>query len=413
MDLLSVELVSIGEELLLGDTTDTNASWLARRLGEVGVNVSRVSVCGDVRGQMVDAISAAARRAPVVVCTGGLGPTEDDRTRFAIAEIAGVELQPHDDIVEHIKRIFARFGRTMPARNTVQAMIPKGATVLPNARGTAPGFAVEVEGTLVACLPGVPHEMMAMAEAHLLPMIARRAGAGRVRRSRHLHCFGPGESSVNEKIADLMPPGPDPVVGLAVDAGVITVRITVQGAPDEVESTLDRLEARVVERLGDWIYGRGGQSLQAVVGGMLIGAGKTIALAESCTAGLIASRLGEVPGISVSLLECVVTYSNDAKIRRLGVDPKLIEVHGAVSGEVAAAMAEGVRKTSGADLGLSVTGIAGPTGGSEEKPVGLVYIALAGGSLHTEKLTLHGDRNQIRDRAAKFRASLVISGTND
>ena len=405
---LNVEIVSIGEELLLGDTTDTNASWLARRLGEVGAKVARVTVCGDVHEEMVEVISAAARRASVVVCTGGLGPTEDDRTRFAVAQVAGAQLELHDDLVEHIKRIFACFGRTMPEKNVVQAMIPKGATVLPNARGTAAGFAVDVAGTLVACLPGVPHEMKAMVRTRLLSMIGPNADAGKVRRSRHLHCFGLGESSVNGKIADLMTSGQDPAVGLTVDAGVITVRITARGAQSEVEASLARMEKRIVARLGNCIYGRDGQSLQEVVGEMLMSAGKTIALAESCTAGLIASRLGEIPGISASLLECVVTYSNDAKSRRLDVDPKLIDAHGAVSAEVASAMAQGVRKTSGADLGLSVTGIAGPTGGSDEKPVGLVYLGLADAStLRTEKLLLHGERNQIRDRASSWALNLL------
>lgn len=408
MDLLSVEIVSIGEELLLGDTADTNASWLALRLAEAGAKVARVTVCGDVHQEMVDVISAAARRAPVVVCTGGLGPTEDDRTRFALAEVAGTQLELHEDVVGHIKEIFARFGRTMPEKNAVQAMIPTGATVLPNARGTAAGFALQVGRTLVACLPGVPHEMKAMAQARLLPMIARRAGAAQVRRSRHLHCFGPGESSVNEKIADLMAPGVEPAVGLAVDAGVITVRITARGAPDEVEASLARTEERIAARLGDWIYARDGQSLQEVVAGMLMEAGKTIALAESCTAGLIASRLAEIPGISASLLECVVAYSNEAKIRRLGVDPELLQTYGAVSPEVAAAMADGVRKTAGADLGLSVTGIAGPAGGSDEKPVGLVFLGLAdANTVRTEKLRLHGDRNQVRDRAATSALNLL------
>ena len=404
----NVEIVSIGEELLLGEIADTNAAWIARELAKVGAEVKRVTVCGDTQSTIAECVAAAARRADLVICTGGLGPTEDDRTRFALAELAGVELLLNGAVLEHIREIFRQFGRPMPETNAVQAMFPEDAVVITNPRGTAAGMLMRVGEALVAAFPGVPHEMKAMIEDDLIPIVAAQIKDPHVRRSRRLHVFGIGESTVNERIRDLMEMGPNPVVGLAVSSGVITVRVTAWGKAPWVEGTLERMETQLAGRLGDVVFGCEGETLQNVVARSAVELGKTLALAESCTAGLIASRLGEIPGVSAALLEGIVAYSNDAKVRRLGVPAELIAEHGAVSAEVAASMAEGVRRTSGADLALSVTGIAGPEGGSEEKPVGLVYFGLADAEgTRVGRQTLRGDRNQIRDRAAKWGLNLL------
>ena len=402
------EIVSIGEELLLGDIADTNAAWIAGQLASIGLPVDRVTVCGDSLEAIEEVLRPAVSRARLVVVTGGLGPTEDDLTRFGIAAVAGRPLVLCPDLVEHIRCIFQQFGRPMPPSNEVQAMMPDGADVIENPNGTAAGFTLRIGGCLVAVFPGVPGEMKPMVTDRLLPMLVRSMGRGNVLVARYLHVFGLGESSVNEQIADLMAPRDDSAVGLMVSDGVITVRITAFGGEDEARRLLDVRSGELRARLGAAVFGCDGQTLQEVVGQALIAAGVTIALAESCTAGLISSRLGEVTGISASLLSALVTYDNAEKSRLLNVEERLIKEHGAVSPEVAAAMAVGARAGARADMALSVTGIAGPTGGSAEKPVGLVYFGLAdAGGVHVERRIFRGGRNQIRDRAAKTALNLL------
>ncbi|MFH0964077.1 MAG: competence/damage-inducible protein A [Planctomycetota bacterium] len=404
-----VEIISVGEELLLGDTVDTNAAWLAGELAALGLPVSRISSCGDALCDIERLVLEAASRADLVVMTGGLGPTEDDRTRQALAAASGSKLVLDEKILEHIRSIFRHYGRPMAEKNSIQAMIPEGAAVIENPVGTAPGFRLRIGNAEVAAFPGVPREMKEMFRAGFLPTLLGDEAGRDVLLVRHLHVFGVGESDVDAKVADLMRPCPATAgVGLTVCGGVVTVRITARGSPDVARRLLSDCQSEIEKRLGDWIFGRDGETIEQVAGSALIRSGHTVALAESCTAGLVCAGLGAVPGISASLRGAVVAYSDDVKAELLGVDRGTLRTFGAVSAEVAGEMARGVRDRMDAGLGLSITGIAGPTGGSPEKPVGLVFFGLADAQgVRTERKMFRGERTAIQDRAAKTALNLL------
>jgi len=397
-------IFSIGDEVLNGDVVDTNAAWLAERLVEMGVEVTRHEVVGDFEDVIESTLLRLADGADLVVATGGLGPTDDDLTRHAIARAAKVPLELHDESLAHIQDRFRRFGRAMPTHNSIQAMMPEGATVLPNTEGTAPGFVVRCGGCHVAVLPGVPREMKVMFENHLAPYVLALPVPRRAVRVARLHLYGMPESLVNEKICHLMPRGANPLIGLRVSGGVISVKLLATGHDAaEAERLLAPVRDEVARLLGDVVFGQGTDTLEQAVARFLERHSKTVAVAESCTGGLVGHLLTNVPGISRFLLEDLVTYSNEAKTELLDVPAEIIQAVGAVSQEVAAAMAEGVRRRAKADIGLSTTGIAGPSGGSPEKPVGLVYVGLATDTgTRVERLTLVGDREVIKDRAAKY-----------
>ena len=396
------EIVSIGSELADGFTVDRHAAFLARELRALGLRVTHHHTIGDDPTIGAALFEAILGRARFVVVTGGLGPTGDDRTRDMIAAATSVELDFDEACWGEIRGWLA--SRSIPEvpGHREQARIPRGAHVLVNALGTAPGFVVEHEGTFLAALPGVPSEMHRMFRDELVPWMTARMELGAHVSTRVLRLFGIAESRVDEPLAEAMGESADPRVGITVSRGELSVYLTSRH-PDEAERSrrLDRCAADVRERFGEHVFGEGEASLADVVGAELVRTGTTVALAESCTGGLVAEMLTNVPGISSVFLEGAVTYSNEAKVRTLGVDPATLAEHGAVSEPVAQAMAAGIARRAGTDIGVGITGIAGPGGGSDEKPVGLVYIGYAvRGEVRVDRHVFRGDRAAIRRRAA-------------
>ena len=405
---LTAEIIAIGSELLHPDRSDTNSLWLTEKLNSIGIEVKLKTIVGDDDSRLEEAIKDAAKRSKVVITTGGLGPTEDDITRKVAARALGRRLLLNDAVLEEIRKRFAAFGRPMPERNSRQAMVIDGADVLDNPNGSAPGLFLEHQDTSIALLPGPPREMRPMFETHVMPRLVEKAGAVRVVR-RVLRVAGIGESAVDEKIAPIYTQYTNPETTILFNKSEIEIHLTARGRTEQdAERLLDDLSERLEERLGHSIFSFRGELMEEIVGMRLSVTGYTLAVAESCTGGLISERLTEVPGASKYFMEGVVTYSNEAKIRTLGVDQKLLRKHGAVSAEVAEAMAKGIRKRAGTDLGLSVTGIAGPGGGTEEKPVGLVYIALSNDMLtEHRRIVFPGDRHLIRWRASQAALDLL------
>ena len=401
-------LLSIGDELALGQTVDTNAAWLASALAERGVGCLAHYTVADDREAIAEAIGAAARRAELVVISGGLGPTEDDLTRIALADALGAELVLSATSLEQIRAFFASRGRTMPERNRVQALHPAGTTPLTNEAGTAPGIDATLHGARLFAIPGVPREMRAMFGAHVAPVAEAGAG-GRCILTETVATFGWGESDVAELIADLMERSSFPTVGTTVSGGVVSVRLRAEDAdPERARAALEATAAELEKRLGAIAFGRGDASLAAATVAALASAGETAATAESCTGGLAAALLTEVPGASDVFPGGWVAYSNAMKRRDLEVPAETIARSGAVSSPVAAALAEGARRRAGASRAVGVTGIAGPGGGSAEKPVGTVHFGLAGpGGTETLAACFPGDREKIRDRAAKTALQLL------
>ena len=405
---LTAEIIAIGSELLAPDRTDTNSLWLTEQLNRLGIEVKLKTIVGDDDARLEEAIKDAVRRSKVVIATGGLGPTEDDITRKITARALGRRLLLDEQVLEELRRRFQSFGVTMPERNSRQAMVIEDAVVLPNPNGTAPGMFIDHQGTAIVLLPGPPREMRPMFENHVAERLAGRAGSLRVVR-RLLRVAGLTESAVDEKIAPVYTQYDNPVTTILFNQSEIEIHLTARGRTEnEANELLDRLSSQIEERLGKAVFSFAGETMEQVVGLKLSLGGYTVAVAESCTGGLVAQRLTDVPGSSKYFIEGVVTYSNEAKTRALDVAPTLLQWHGAVSAPVAEAMAEGVRNRAGTDFGLAITGIAGPDGGSEEKPVGTVFIALAS-ELHTEhrKLHLPGDRQLVRWRASQAALDLL------
>ncbi len=406
--MLTAEIIAIGSELLTSERTDTNSLWLTEKLNSVGIEVKLKTIVGDDDARLEETIRDAMKRSRVVVMTGGLGPTEDDITRKIAARAMNRRLLLNEIVLESIRAKFFGMGRQMPEINSRQAMVIEGAEVLDNPNGTAPGLYIEHEGRSVVLLPGPPREIRPMFENLVLPKLSAKAGDVRVVR-RVLRVAGLGESAVDEKIAPVYMQYKNPQTTILFNRSEIEIHLTAQAKTEQdAELLLDGLAGQIEEQLGHSIFAFRGETMEEVVGLRLAVTGFTLAVAESCTGGLISQRLTEVPGASVYFMEGVVAYSNDTKVRALGVDPELIERHGAVSAEVAEAMAEGVRRRADTDFGLSVTGIAGPTGGSDDKPVGLVYIALSDDA-HTEhrKLIVPGDRYLIRWRSSQAALDLL------
>ena len=374
---MKAEILTIGDEVLRGEIVDSNKSLLSDRLLSLDVETHfQVSVRDDP-ADMTDAFLRAAERSDVVLVSGGLGPTRDDLTSEVLARTFGRELVLDEEALETIRAFFRGLGREMTENNAKQARFPEGAGVLPNPIGTAPGFVIEERGTLFFCLPGVPRELSRMMDEQVLPRLARRAGAGQVVRARLLRTFGMGESTLDAELEDIAAEG-DVTLGFRTAFPENHLRPVARAATvEEAEAKLDRVCEAIRERLGPLVYAEGDQTLPTVVGHLLRGTGQTIAVAESCTGGLIAGQITDVAGASDYFLGGVVAYANEAKQALLGVPAALLEEHGAVSEPVARAMAEGVRERFGADFGLATTGISGPGGGSPSKPIGLVHVALA------------------------------------
>jgi len=407
---MRLELLSVGTELLLGEIVDTNAAYLAEKLSELGINVFHKTTVGDNAERLAAALRISLARADVVLATGGLGPTDDDVTAAAIAQVAEVGLVEDEAAAEKIRSFARERGLKLLDTLLKQARVPEGAQVVPNPVGTAPGFILAwgskaVGAKAVIALPGVPSEMTAMAEQSVLPYLARRASAegASVIVSRVLRLAGIGESQAEAEIADLIRAQTNPTIAPLAKSREVHLRVAARAADRAAaEAMIAPVEAEIRRRLGDHVYGADGEVLEAVLGRMLREAGLTLGVAESCTGGLIGHRLTDIPGSSDSFVGSLVTYSNEAKTALLGVPEETIRQHGAVSAETARAMAEGVRKACRSDVGLSVTGIAGPTGGTPEKPVGLTYVGIAGaGPTAVEEHRLRGGRGMVKERAAQ------------
>jgi nicotinamide-nucleotide amidase len=396
------EIVTIGTEMLLGDLVDTNTAWISQRLAGLGVGIYRHTTVGDNPERIVAALREAASRSDLVVTTGGLGPTSDDLTNACLSTLTGREMVEYKEAREHVDTMFAKFGREPTENNYKQALFPKGTELIPNPVGTAMGALVEWEGTLFATLPGVPTEMKSMFEATLEPLIRTRSDGAIV--SKTLHFAGIGESALAEKVQEFLD-ATDPTVAPLAGQGKVRLRITTRAATEkEAQEKIAPVEKEVLARLSDYYFGEDDETLEGAVGRLLKERGATLALAESCTGGLLAKRLTDMPGSSAYFIEGLITYSNESKERLLGVPHDLILEHGAVSEPVASAMAEGARTVSGSDYGLSVTGIAGPDGGTNEKPVGLVFVGISDQEgTFAEKLDLTAwarSRDSIRERSA-------------
>jgi len=373
---MRAEIIAVGTELLLGQIVGTNEVYFAQHLAALGIDVYFMQTVGDNPGRVQEAVRLALSRADLILITGGLGPTEDDLTVAAVAAALGEDLVQRDEVADHIRGFFERRGRKPPASVFKQALLPRSARIIPNHRGTAPGVHLERNGQLLFLTPGVPHEMEGMMEGYIIPYLQERGEGETVIRSRILRVTGEGESAVEDRIVDLLH-STAPTIAPYAKLGEVHLRLTAKGRPADVARALDAGEAQVRDRLGDLVYGVDEESLEGVVVSLLSARGLTVAVAESCTGGLIAQRLTTVPGSSACFLGGIVAYSNESKVQLLGVNPALLEAHGAVSGQVAEAMAAGIRTKLRSSVGLSATGIAGPSGGTPDKPVGLVFLGLA------------------------------------
>jgi nicotinamide-nucleotide amidase len=405
---MRAELVSVGTELLLGQITDTNATFLARLLASYGVDVVYKQTVGDNLERVRRAVALALQRADLVVMTGGLGPTEDDLTVEAVALAAGVPMVFDESVAESIRAFFAHRRRAAPDTVFRQARVPAGARVVPNRRGTAPGLIVAAGACTVFLFPGVPREMEGLVSDGLVPWLQEHSGSV-VIRSRVLRIVGLGESIVEERVRDLIHED-NPTVAPYAKLGEVHLRITAKAAPSQADALIARAEAGLRDRLGDAVFGVDDESLHEVTARLLIARQRTLAIAESCTGGMVTSRLTDVSGSSAFLLAGYVAYSNDAKIRDLGVSAAVLDAHGAVSGAVAEAMARGARSRAGADIGLGITGIAGPTGSTATKPVGLVYLSVAmGADTRTEELRFgeRPGREGIRHLATQSALNMI------
>lgn len=393
------EILAVGTEILLGDIVNTNAQYISKRLSEEGIFVYHQSVIGDNPERLKQAYELAFSRADLVITTGGLGPTKDDLTKEIAFEYFGMRSVCHEESLNQIKEYFEKINKPLGKTNEKQAYFPEEAIVLKNNNGTAPGCILEEAGKVLVMLPGPPREMKAMFEESVIPYL--RKYSKEILVSKILRIIGVGESAAAELIGDLID-NENPTVAPYAKEGEMIFRITARAESEEVANKLIApVEAEIRSILGDNIYGEGETTLEDALGSILVGKGLTIATAESCTGGMVAARLINYPGISASILEGAVTYSNEAKIRRLGVKEETLNSFGAVSEETAIEMAKGIASTSGADIGIATTGIAGPGGGTEEKPVGLVYIAVYyNNEVEVRKLNLSGNRQRVRERAA-------------
>jgi nicotinamide-nucleotide amidase len=398
---MTCAVLSIGTEVTRGELVNSNAAWLGAELTAIGFEVVEHSVVDDHRGRIADALQRLAQRVRVVVSTGGLGPTTDDVTTEAVAAALGVGIVRDTASLDHIRRRFEKAGRTMSPSNEKQADFPNGADILPNPIGTAPGFGVRLGECVAYFLPGVPREMKRMFEQQVVPRV--RALASNNLFQIRLRTFGLPESAVGDKLEGVESAFPGTTIGYRAQFPEIEVKVLVRGASQAVaREVCERATAEVSARLGPHVYGEADDTYPGVVGRALRGRGWTLAIAESCTGGLVGHLLTREPGASDFLVLDAVTYANSAKSRVLGVDEETIRWHGSVSPEVACAMAEGARRVSGADVALSLTGVAGPSGGSDTKPVGTVYIALARpeGPTDVQHRVFTGDRSQIQTLAA-------------
>lgn len=407
---MKAELIFTGSELTQGRIMNSHAQYLGRWLSELNFEVALHITVGDHFERLEQVVRQALERSDLILITGGLGPTTDDLTKDTVAHVLGLPMILDEKSLDGIRNFFNQRGMTMPESNIRQAYIPQGATILPNNRGTAPGVLIEKGNKIIALLPGPPHELTAMFEGTLVPILSQKAGSGTVTRFKVIKVTGISESAVQDLIKDLGGQG-NPGITYLASPGQVQVRITAQATnTDQAEKMVEELSEKVSCRFKDYIFSYGDENVESIVGKQLLDKGMSISVAESCTSGLIAARLTDVPGSSAYFIGGVAAYSNEVKKAILGVAPEVIDLHGAVSKETAVAMAEGVRNLIHTSLGLAVTGIAGPDGDTPTKPIGLVYIALASaGGTSYRKFHFPGNRLAVRMGTVNAALNMVRS----
>jgi nicotinamide-nucleotide amidase len=405
---MKAEIIAVGSELLTPDRIDTNSLFLTSELNKLGIEVTRKCVVGDKREDVREAFAHGLSRSDVVISTGGLGPTEDDLTREVVADLLGRKLESNLAVLHAIEQRFQKIGRKMVDINKRQAMVPEGATVLENTRGTAPGLWMESDGRVVILLPGPPQEMQAMFAKQVAERLMKRAGDVR-QMTRELRVAGMPESDVDQRISPIYTKYEGVNTTILAAPGEIQIHLRAwSGDRAGTDKILDEMVERITLALGENIFTRQGQSLEHVVADALTLNQATISTAESCTGGLLAERLTRIPGSSNYFLGGVVSYSNALKSAWVDVPATMIESHGAVSAEVAVALADGIRRRTGSTLGIGITGVAGPGGGTPEKPVGLVHIALANGAAPVERgMNFPGDRDRVRWQATQTALDMI------
>jgi len=405
---MNAEIIAVGSELLTPDRQDTNSLFLTAELNKIGIEVVRKTIVGDERALLLEAFRDALNRVPIILSSGGLGPTEDDLTRETVAELLGRKLIRDDAVVRTIEARFRSFGRQMTENNLRQAMVPEGAELLTNPRGTAPGLWLEEGDQVIALLPGPPRELKPLFLEQVLPRLQRRAPAGRMFH-REFRVTGLGESHVDHLAGPIYTRYPEVQTTVLASPGEVQIHLRMWSADaDHAAKTLAAIQRALDLALAERIFSRDGSSLESVVAHELLQHNATIAAAESCTGGLLAERLTTIPGSSAYFLGSVVCYSNELKTAWAGVPSELITAKGAVSPEVAVALAQGIRRAVGSTLGVGITGIAGPGGGSEEKPVGTVHIAVASPTGVRERaVRFIGDRDMVRMQASQAALDMV------
>lgn len=405
---MDAEIIAVGSELLTPHRHDTDSLYLTGKLNLLGIEVRFKTIVGDDAGRLGSVFRTALDRSELIILMGGLGPTEDDVNREVVANVLGLALREVPEIIERIAARYARTGRRMPANNARQALVPEGAEWLPNKKGTAPGIWIEHESKIIVMLPGPPPELEAMFDEQCVPRLRDRVPGAPIR-TRVIKVAGLPESEVDERIAPLYKPYSNVSTTILSTGGAIEVHLNAHAAtPQDADALLDELTDKIEPVLGDHVFSTRGETLEEVVGMYLVMRQKTLATAESCTGGLLGERITRVPGSSEYYLGGTVCYSNELKTKFAGVSPHLLETFGAVSRPVAQALAEGIRRKANASIGIGITGIAGPGGGTETKPAGMVFIAVAD-DRGTEVREFHfpGDRERVRLLSSQFALEML------
>jgi nicotinamide-nucleotide amidase len=411
---MDAEIIAVGSELLTPLYLDTNSLFLTERLNSLGIEVRFKTVVGDRADDLARVLKQALLRSPLVILTGGLGPTEDDLTRRVVSEVLGRGLREVPEIRQQIQERLARLGRPMAESNLRQAMIPEGAAWLENKHGTAPGIWIEHDRNLLVLLPGPPGELEAMFDAACVPRLAQASPGQRIK-TRVYKVVGLPESEVDKRAAAVYKAYENPTTTILAKPGAIEIHLRARASSDEeADALLAELGDQIELALGEYVFSTHGEPLEEVVGMYLVMRQKTLAVAESCSGGLLAERLTRYSGSSNFFLGGAICYSNVLKTKLAGVPTNLIEKHGAVSQPVAQAMAEGIRARTGASIGVGITGIAGPTGGSREKPVGLVFIALADErGTQVREFRFPGNRERVRLWATQMALEMIRRRVRD
>ncbi len=396
---MTAEILAVGTELLMGQIANTNAQYISKRLAELGINVYFHTVVGDNSARLEETLKRALQRSDIVITTGGLGPTKDDLTKETIAKTMNRTLVRHDEILDGIRDFFMRKHRIMVSNNEKQAFLPENSIIIPNNNGTAPGCIIEDNGKVVIMLPGPPKEMQPMFNETVFPYLKQKTGVMLV--SKMLKVFGIGESELESRLMDLVDNQNNPTIAPYVSYGEVTVRVTARcSSEEEAAMLLEPIVAEIKARLGDMVYAEEGESMEQVVFGLLRQKGLVLATAESCTGGLLAEKITSIPGASGIFERGYVTYANKAKVEDLGVSEETLRKYGAVSQETALEMVKGLAARTGASVSVAITGIAGPDGGTQEKPVGLVYIAVrVPDKTVCKSYELMGNRERVRNDA--------------